>query len=151
MYLTRFCKCGMVWTLLAQLVGVGVPVLAGTWVTMLAAHSVVGFVAGRSGRRHSFVVGSRPPLRTISGPSNTQHCNASNVTVYPASQNFAVETSEAWVRPGTMWACVAAPRSHGMSRLHVCVDRIVLPSGRWTVMGFGSRWMLMAWAPSTRK
>ncbi len=153
MYLTRFCRCGMVWILLAHVVpiGVGVCMLAGMWVTTLAVHSVVGFVAGWSGRRHSFVVGSRPPLRTISGPSKTRHSNVSNSTVYPASHNFAVETSKAWMRPGTMWAFVAVCRSHGMSRLHVCVDWIDLPSGSWTVMGSGSRRMLMAWAPSTRK
>ena len=144
MNFTRFCRCGIVWTLLAVVVDVGgwlagmwatllaVVVagggwLAGTWAIVLAAHSIVGLVAGQSGRRHKFVVGSLPPLRTMSVPSKMRHSIASNTTVYPASQNFAVATNEEWVRPGMMCACVVLPRIHGMSRLHVCV-------GVWIVL-----------------
>lgn len=38
-----------------------------------------------------------------------------------------------------------------MSKLHVCVDWMALPSGSVIVMGSLSILMLIAWAPSTRK
>lgn len=50
-----------------------------------------------------------------------------------------------------MWASVAAPCSHGMSTLHVCVDCNVLPFGNVIVMGWMVIFLFVTWAPSTRK
>ena len=38
-------------------------------------------------------------------------------------------------RPGTIWVAVMIAGIHGMSRLHVCVDCIVLPSGSVILIG----------------
>lgn len=70
---------------------------------------------------------------------------------YPASQNFLVESNENRLRPGTMYACVTSVGSHGMFRLHVCVDMIVVPSGSVIVIGHGSQCLLMTGASATRK
>lgn len=90
-------------------------------------------------------------MRTSVVPSKILHCVASKLTVYPASQNFAVARREACARPGTMCALVASWRSHGMSTLHVCVDLRVAPSGSVIVIGWRSSCLLMTWAPSIMK
>ena len=50
----------------------------------------------------------------------------SNSTLHPASANFLVDTSDECESPGTMCASVNASGSHGISRLHVCVDWMLL-------------------------
>ncbi len=50
-----------------------------------------------------------------------------------------------------MCAAVTAVGSHGISRLHVCVDCRVAPSGSVIVMGSKSTAMLMTGAPCTMK
>ena len=75
----------------------------------------------------------------------------SNITLHPASQNFLVEMSDACASPGTMWASVILSGNHGMSRLHVWVDLIVLPLGSVMVIGFAAIFLLVTGAFSTRK
>ena len=103
------------------------------------------------GRRQSVVCGSRPPSRMTDVPSRTRQLVSSKRTVYPASQNLAVDSNDAWARPGTMWACVASGRMSGKSRLQVCVDCNVAPSGSMMVMGLWSTCLLRTGAPSVMK
>ena len=138
MYCTRFCRWGMVWTLLAAC-------------TRGDGFFSVGGVVGSSGNLHKFVAASRPPSSTIASLSHMQHFSLSNVTVYPASQNFAVESSDACVRPGTMWACVAASFSHGMLMLQVWVEVSIAPSGSVMWIGSVSTFLLTTFAPVLRK
>ena len=53
----------------------------------------------------------------------------SNSTLHPASANFLVDISDECESPGAMCASVNASGSHGISRLHVCVDWVLLPLG----------------------
>ena len=54
--------------------------------------------------------------------------------------------------PGTMWASVMMPDSHGMSRLHVCIDMIIFPFGSTMILiGCVAGRMFTATDPSTRK
>ena len=74
--------------------------LVNAWVTLLATvHGgdcgCGGGACGCNGRRYKLVAGSRSPLSTSVVPSKILHCVASNVMVYPASQNFAVARREA--------------------------------------------------------
>ena len=75
----------------------------------------------------------------------------SKTTLHPASQNLRVDIREECDNPGTMWASVTVSGSHGMSRLHVCVDFIVLPFGSVMVIGLVAFCILVAGAPSIRK
>ena len=75
----------------------------------------------------------------------------SNTTLHPASQNFLVEISDECERPGTMWASVIWSGSHGMFKLHVCVDMIFLPFGNRIWIGLVAFLLLTTGAPSTRK
>ena len=75
----------------------------------------------------------------------------SNVTLHPASQNFLVDMSDEWARPGTMCASVMCSGSQGMSRLHVWVDLMTLPFGRAICTGVVAIRMFITGAPSTRK
>ncbi len=110
-----------------------------------------GGCAGRNGRRHRLEMVSLPPSSISVGPSKMRHRAASKMTEYPASQNFAVDRSDACARPGTMCAWVAVGRSQGMSTLHVCVDFICLPSGSVMVSGCAATCLLMTCAPSAMK
>ena len=103
------------------------------------------------GRRHNRVTGSRVPVRMRLWPSKMWHALASYLTVYPASQNTAVERSDACVRPGTMWALVAFGRRPGMSISHVCVDWSVAPSGSMIVIGAVATCLLRTGAPCAMK
>ena len=53
--------------------------------------------------------------------------------------------------PGTMCVLVIACGDHGMSRLHVCVDHIILPSGSLIAIGNSAILMLTAGDPFMRK
>ncbi len=75
----------------------------------------------------------------------------SNVTLQPASQNCRVARREACERPRTMWTAVMASGSHGMFRLQVWLDEMMLPSGRVTLMGFLATCLLVTGASATRK
>ena len=59
--------------------------------------------------------------------------------------------SDECVNPGTMCASVISCGSHGISRLHVWVERIVVPSGNVMVMGLIAFFLLVTGAFSTRK
>jgi len=73
------------------------------------------------------------------------------MTLHPASQNFLAEMSDECCRPGTMCASVTLVGSHGMFRLHVCVDSMKLPSGNLILSGFTTGCLLMTGAPCTKK
>ena len=112
---------------------------------------VVVAVFGLIGSVQSLVLGSRPPCNTVLALYMTVQYWWSNVTLHPASQNCRVASSEAWERPGTMWAVVMASGSHGISRLQVWLEDMMLPSGRVTLMGFFAICLLVTGAPATRK
>ena len=67
------------------------------------------------------------------------------------SQNLLAAINEEWERPGIMCASVTLAGSHGMSRLQVCVEVSLLPSGIVTVRGFTAALMLIAGAFVVRK
>ena len=59
----------------------------------------------------------------------------SNITFHPESINFLVGMRDELERPGTICASVTVFGSHGMSKLHVCVDCIIFPLGVLFSMG----------------
>ena len=73
------------------------------------------------------------------------------MTLHPASQNFFVEIREECCSPGTMWASVISSGSHGIPKLHVCVEYMMLPSGSFIAIGNSAAFMLTTAEPSTRK
>ncbi len=111
-----------------------------------------GCFSGFTGRCHSPVVSSRFPVRTTrSFASETVHDSAVYTILYPLSQNLRAAISDEWDNPGIMWASVTFAGSHGMSRLHVCVDVRIFPSGMVTCSGVTAGLMLIAGAFSVRK
>ena len=75
----------------------------------------------------------------------------SNSTLNPASANFLVDIIDKCESPGTMCASVNASGSHGISRLHVCVDWILLPLGSLILSGDSVGLLLTNGAPCNRK
>ena len=73
------------------------------------------------------------------------------MTLHPASQNFFVEIREECCRPGTMCASVISFGSQGISKLHVCVEYMMLPSGNFIATGNSAGFTLTNADPSTRK
>ena len=70
--------------------------------------------------------------------------------VHPASQNFRVLINDECDKPGPICASVICASSHGISRLHVCVDCIRLPLGNKMLIGFFSGTTFTAGAPATK-
>ena len=87
------------------------------------------------GTFHSPVDGSLVPDSATSSLHMMRHSSMSKVILHPASQNLRVDTNDEYDSPGTMWASVILWGSHGMSRLHVLVDRIRDPSGSLILSG----------------
>ena len=106
---------------------------------------------GRRGKTHSPVHGSRTPRHTNLSSCLTSQCSRVYVTMHPASHNALIETSDVWVKPGTMWAWRALLGIHGMSSVAVCVDFSCVPSGRLILMISAAIFWLMTGAPVTRK
>ena len=79
------------------------------------------------------------------------HPFLSNMILQPASQNFLVATNDECVSPGTMCALVTLLESHGMSRLHVCVDLITDPSGSLILSGLEVGSLFLTVAPFMMK
>jgi hypothetical protein len=77
----------------------------------------------------------RRPCNTVLPPRVTLHTFWVKVTSHPWSQNCLVASSDVCVNFGMMWPAVISCGSHGMSRLHVCEDCILLPSGNVILMG----------------
>ena len=75
----------------------------------------------------------------------------SNSTLHPASANFLVDISDECESPGTMCASVNASGSHGIYRLHVCVDCMLLPLGCVILSGDSVGLLLTTGAPCNRK
>ena len=71
--------------------------------------------------------------------------------MHPASQNFLVDINDACDNPGTICASVTWFGSHGMSRLHVCLDVMFLPFGIVMMIGLSATCKFVTGAPSTRK
>ena len=61
---------------------------------------------------------------------------SSYCTLHSTSHNTLVDMMDAWARPGTMWAHFDFSGMSSMSRLHVCVDLSLDPSGRLMEIGF---------------
>ena len=64
---------------------------------------------------------------------------------------MAVERKDECVKPGMMCALVAAGHRPGMSRLHMCVDCRIDPSGSMTVMGEVASCLFWTRVPSNMK
>lgn len=103
------------------------------------------------GRCHRPVSELRVPVRMVCGPSYRWQAVLSYFTVYPASQKTAVDSSDAWERPGTICAFLAAGRKLGMASSHVCVDLRVFPFGRRMEIGFCAICLLWTGASLVRK
>ena len=73
------------------------------------------------------------------------------MTLHPASQNFSVEIKYECCKPGTMRAPVILFGIHGISKLQVCVEYIMLPSGNLIAMGNLDTLTCTTADPSTRK
>ena len=106
---------------------------------------------GLMGNCHKPVAASLPPTNTSSLLKQTPHSSSSNVTLQPASQNFPVEISDACASPGTMCASVIWSGSHGMSRLHVCVDLMIFPFGSAMAIGLVAGLTFTAGEPLIKK
>jgi hypothetical protein len=124
MYFIACCLVGMVYALSALW-----SYVSGRWCR--TGSRAVGLI----GRCHNLVCGSRGPSNTVLPSIVTLHAFRVNVTSHPLSQNCRVASSDVCVNFGTMWAAVILSGSQGMSRLHVWVDMILLPSGRVILMG----------------
>ena len=59
--------------------------------------------------------------------------------------------SDECVNPGTMCASVISDGTHGISRLHVCVELIIFPFGSVICSGNSAFFMFTVGDPSTRK
>ena len=68
-------------------------------------------------------------------------------TLHPASQNFFVNMRDECANPGTMCALVISCGNNGMSRLHMCVDNMILPYGSLIAIGYLATLILTAGNP----
>ena len=75
----------------------------------------------------------------------------SNSTLHPTSANFLVDISDKCEIPGTMCASFNASGSHGISRLHLCVDWMFLPLGSVILSGGSVGLLLTTGDPCNRK
>ena len=75
----------------------------------------------------------------------------SNVTLHPEFVNFLVDMRDEWERPGTICASVTVFGSHGMSKLHVCVNCIIFPLGSVIFNGEAVNFLLTTGDPCTIK
>ena len=74
------------------------------------------------------------------------------MTLQPASQNFFVEIKDDWDMHGTIWASVINDGSHGIFKLHMCVDLMILLFDRVMVrMGLLVAWIFAAGVSFIRK
>jgi hypothetical protein len=62
-----------------------------------------------------------------------------------------MEMRDEWESPGTIWPCVAACGSPGMSKLHVCMERKAEPFGKVMVMRLLSICLLLTCACARMK
>ena len=131
------------WTLSAACCSVlGGAGLLGAGLLVAWSRVSCGCFSGFTGRCHSPVVSS---------PSETLHDSAVYTILYPLSQNLRAAISDEWDNPGIMWASVTFAGSHGMSRLHVCVEVRMFPSGIVACSGVMAGLMLTAGALAVRK
>ena len=57
------------------------------------------------------------------------------LTSHPALHSFTMESKEWAARPGMMCEILSLAGSSGMARVHVCVELMRAPSGRFTLSG----------------
>ena len=103
------------------------------------------------GRHYKSVIGHLLPTSANCPWYYTLHLSSLNETLHPAAQNFRVEMRDECAKPGMMCASMPLCGNHGMSRLHVWVDQMVLPLGRVMVIGLIAGCLLMTGAPLTTK
>ena len=89
-----------------------------------------------NGSSYNLVEGSLFLLHTTLFSKYTLYSFLSYVTLHCASHNTAIVMRDGCANPGTVFALVSLYVSHGMFVLHVCVDLITLPSGRFIEIGF---------------
>ena len=107
--------------------------------------------AGLIGSCHSPVAIFRPPTKTSLSLKYTLYSSLSNITLYPALQNFLVEMRDACARPGTICASVMWLGSHGILSLQVWVNLMDFPFGSVMVIGLAAGRIFTAGAPATKK
>jgi hypothetical protein len=89
---------------------------------------------------------------TIVRPRYTMvHLFFVNVTVHPALHMVTTERREWDARPGMIWAARASAGRSGRSRVQLCVDCTLSPSGRRAIRGSVAGTMLVAGASVVRK
>ena len=77
------------------------------------------------------------------------HICTSKITLQPVAQNFLVDMRDEWARSGTIRTSVISLGSHGIYKLHLCVDLIVRPLGSVMVIGLVVCFRFTTNAPST--
>ena len=106
-----------------------------------------GGVLGFSGKIHNILGGSSVPCHTILLLYRIKYLSLSYDNLQPVSHNILMGTKEVWDRPGTTCVCVAALGSHWRSKVPVCVDCSVLPSGRCITRGHIAGLIFISGAP----
>ena len=79
------------------------------------------------------------------------HLFASKITLHSDSQNFLVEINDVCANPGTMCASVTWFGSHGVYKIHVCVDVMLLKFGMVMLIGLSATCKFVTGATSNRK
>ena len=143
MNLRACCLVGKVYAFNAWCVGLWVPV----GFVLLVGSCCVGLM----GRCHNLVLGSRGPSNTVLPSMVTLQTCLVNVNSHPLSQNWRVASNDVWESCGTICAAVILSGSHGMFKLHVCEDCMVLPSGNVMTMGLRAIRLLVTGALACRK
>ncbi len=72
-------------------------------------------------------------------------------TLHPTLNRVTMEMREWDARPGMMWACHAEAGRAEMLSVHVCVECMRSPFGRWAMMGLLVGRMLVMGAKVVRK
>ena len=86
----------------------------------------------------------RVPWRIGSSSRVIVHLSLSKVAMQPALHSMPIDRSATLPRSGNSDAMVAEGGKFGRSRFPVCVDRIVVPSGRLMVTGMVAGWMCLS-------
>ena len=94
-----------------------------------------GGVLGLGGRIHNLVDGSHIPCHNIMLLYSINHLSLSYANLHLASHKILVGNKEVWAMPGTACACVSDLGIHGRSKLPMCVDYNVFPSGKFMNSG----------------
>ena len=88
-----------------------------------------------SSRIKNLVNGFRVPCHNILLLYIINHCSLSYDTLKPELHNISMKTKDVWANPGTTCAHVSDLGIHGRSKLPMCVDYNVFPSGKFMNSG----------------